>query len=147
MSGLVYLRSLMDGIEMGTVNGPMILLILGMIFIVVDAVYLGRVVRARMNNKRALRSNVVHQFHRHVIDRNNPKYSGESNNQNFDNLFLGLFFDCIIDHLEYKDVTKDQLADKMQISTRQLDLASKKATGLPAMKVVSIVKSEYGVRQ
>lgn len=67
--------------------------------------------------------------------------------QNFDNLFLGLFFDCIIDHLEYKDVTKDQLADKMQISTRQLDLASKKATGLPAMKVVSIVKSEYGVRQ
>ncbi|MST85566.1 hypothetical protein [Hallella mizrahii] len=147
MSGLVYLRSLMDGVEMRSMNGPVILLILGMIFIVVDAVYLGRVVRARMNNKRALRSNVVHQFHRHVIDRNNPKYSGESNNQNFDNLFLGLFFDCIIDHLEYKDVTKDQLADKMQISTRQLDLASKKATGLPAMKVVSIVKSEYGVRQ
>ena len=119
MSGLVYLRSLMDGIEMGTVNGPMILLILGMIFIVVDAVYLGRVIRARMNNKRALRSNVVHQFHRHVI----------------------------IDHLEYKDMTKDQLADKMQISPRQLDLASKRATGLPAMKVVSIVRSEYGVHE
>ncbi|WP_262278988.1 hypothetical protein [Hallella absiana] len=100
-----------------------------------------------MNNKRALRSNVVHQFHRHVIDRNNPKYSGESNNQNFDNLFLDLFFDCIIDHLEYKDVTKDQLADKMQISPRQLDLASKRATGLPAMKVVSIVRSEYGVHE
>ena len=143
MSGLVYLKSLLDGLELGFVNGPVILFILVLIFIVVDAVYLSRVVRARINNRRALRSNIVHQFHRHMIDRNNPKYIRECANQSFDDLFLTLFFDCILDNLDYQNVTKDQLADKMQISPRQLDLASKKDTGLSAMKVMSIVKAEY----
>lgn len=145
MSGFVFFKSLFDGRGFGIMGGPLILLVLSAIFIVADVFYLKRIIVSRIHYKSALRSNVVHQFRQHITGRNNYEYDRVNGQQKFDDLFLGLLFDCILDLMDNDNVTKDLLAEKMQISPRQLDMASKKATGLPAMKVMDIVRSQYGM--
>ena len=143
MSGWVFLASLFDSVDLGVLGIACILVVAALVFIVSDAFYLYRLLGYRKRYRRALRSNVVKQFHRHLTGVQEHVISNRADYHQVDSLFLSYFFDTILNHIEDKDMTTKSLASYLQITPKQLDKASKRVTGLPAMKVYDTVKSQY----
>lgn len=147
MSGLVILESLFDSVDLGVMGMPLFIIVFALVFIIADGFYLARLFRYRSNYKRALQSNVVKQFHRHLTGVQEHVITNREGYQKVDGLFLSCFFDTILNHIEDKNMSTKHLASDLQITPQQLDKASKRVTGLPAMQVYDTVKSQYATQQ
>lgn len=142
----MFLKSLFDGMDMGWKGAPLIMLLLVAVFIFVAACQLLRVLRSQSLTRRALRKNVIRQFQRHLIGRQKHVLHNANGSRSADDLFLDLFFDCLIRHIDEKNVTAKHLALHLLLSPRQLNKASKRVTGLSAMQVYDTVKSQYAAQ-
>lgn len=143
MSGWVFLASLFESVDLGVTGVPFIVVVAALIFVIADAFYLYRLFGYRKRYSRALKSNVVKQFHRHLTGVQKHVISNRKDYHQVDSLFLSYFFDTILNHIDDTDMTTKDLAGYLQITPRQLDKASKRVTGLSAMKVYDTVKSQY----
>lgn len=142
----MFLKSLFDGMELEWKGAPLIMLLLVVAFIFVAACQLLRILRSQSLTRRALRKNVIRQFRRHLIGRQKHVLYNANGSRSADELFLDLFFDCLVRHIDKKNVTAKHLALHLQLSPRQLNKASRRVTGLSAMQVYDTVKSQYAAQ-